>query len=163
MAKTIELTRGCVAIVDDEDYERVAAHRWHAMRCKGKWFYAMRRGSRPRGEPRNVFLHWVIAGRPPKGMAIDHIDGDGLNNTRANLRFCTPGQNTWNTRAHKDSTSKYKGVCRPTGRRKWHANICIGGKNLFLGAFDQEEDAARAYNGAARAAFGEFARLNPVD
>ncbi len=155
--KEIPLTRGYVALVDDEDFERIAA--------MGKWWahvrtlkdgstiaYGRRNTSRKLGK-RAIFMHVEVAGytRP------DHVDGNGLNNRRGNLRPATRAQNNSNVRKRTvGCTSRYKGVCWNAASGKWKARIC--GKNL--GHFTEEFDAAQAYNLAAAMEFGEFAVFN---
>ena len=105
---------------------------------------------------------------PLKGFArkrrdeiVDHIDGDPTNNRRSNLRNCTQHQNSMNSRKRKnDASSKYKGVSWDKGRKKWRAYINLMRKQLFLGRFDNELEAARAYNDKAVELYGEFAHLN---
>lgn len=92
-----------------------------------------------------------------KGQQIDHANGDGLDNRRANLRFCTSSQNNWNSKPK--GNSPYKGISqRASG--KWYAMICRDRKHYWLGMHDTPEEAARAYDEAAKRLHGEFARLN---
>lgn len=149
MAREIQL-RGrdgsvrAVALVDDDDYERVNARRWYL----GSQGYV----TRGRGGCR-VYLHrWLLDA--PDGMDVDHIDGNALNNQRANLRLCTRSENLGNQRRSKNNTSGYKGVRRLAGR--WGAFV----RQQFLGLYDTPEEAARAYDDAARRVWGRFARPN---
>ncbi|KKM76746.1 hypothetical protein LCGC14_1376980 [marine sediment metagenome] len=114
---------------------------------------ASKYGGRRIGRMHNMLLS------PPRGMEADHINGNGLDNRRRNLRVVTRAQQCMNRRPQGKS-SKYKGVCRYKGR--WHARIKINGHETHLGYFKEERYAAAAYNQAAQAAFGEFAWLNPV-
>lgn len=91
-------------------------------------------------------------------MHVDHINGDGLDNTRNNLRAVTPAENLRNQRLRKDNTSGFKGVSRHEGR--WRARVRVDGKYTHVGLFDSAEDAARAYDEAARNMHGIFARTN---
>ncbi len=103
-------------------------------------------------------MHRMIMGEP-KGMFVDHIDGNSQNNRRSNLRICTPAQNLQNQRP-KGGTSRYKGVYFHKKDNKWMAKIGFNGKNTYLGLFEDEILAARAYDKKAKELFGEFAYLN---
>ena len=100
--------------------------------------------------------------KAPKGMVVDHIDGNGLNNRRSNLRICTPRQNQWNRCPLKTrkQTSPFKGVQYPTGKSRPYARIQYNGKTIHIGVFDSEVEAAQAYDRKAVELFGEFAYLN---
>jgi len=150
--KEIPLTQGFVALVDDEDYARLAAFKWHAARCRDGRVYA------GRWNPdlgRNTRMHREISGWD----LTDHADGDGLNNQRSNLRRCSASDNMRNRKVARTARSQYKGLSPGRGAR-WRAFIRAGGKQRCLGTFATQEDAARAYDAAARAAFGEYAALN---
>lgn len=153
MTKTIPLTRGQVAIVDDADYGLLSRHKWHALKPAGT-YYATRRDGTTR-----VYMHRVILGT---ASFVDHINGNGLDNRRSNLRPATRSQNQWNRGALATNTSGYKGVClyKPTGM--WQAQITSSGKVYYLGRYSDAEDAARAYNNAAVALHGSRARLNEI-
>lgn len=153
--KKINLTQGLVALVDDEDYEKLSAVNWCAANQRTHW-YAVR-GVGPRGKQRTVYMHRVIM-RPPKSMTIDHIDGDGLNNTRANLRIATVAENSRNKRKSNGKSSRYKGVTF-TGR-SWRVVIQRDGIVTPLGIFSTEIEAALAYDAAAAKLHGAFAKTN---
>lgn len=97
--------------------------------------------------------------QPQPGFIVDHRDHEGLNNTRTNLRLATRSQNSCNNKKTRGRSSKYKGVSRDK-RGYWRAKIHFKGKHIFLGYFDNEIDAARAYDKAAKELHGEFAVLN---
>jgi hypothetical protein len=103
-------------------------------------------------------MHREIAGAP-KGMVVDHIDGNELNNRRSNLRVCTVSQNHQNRR-RTWGRSRYKGVCFLKKRNKWKAEIMVNRKHIHIGCFDEEEEAAKAYDKKAAELFGEFAYFN---
>lgn len=160
--KTIPLSRGLFAQVDDDDYGALAAYRWTAVPMQNKSraaFYASRRG-RP-GEPITVYMHrQVMAAK--SGQMVDHADRDGLNNQRANLRFCTATQNLANN--VRTNASGFRGVSldksRALHRKPWCAFIQRDGKSCLVGRFETPEEAARAYDRAAANQFGAFAMLN---
>jgi hypothetical protein len=156
MAKEIPLTQGKVALVDDEDYERVmAAGPWHAHFASGKWYAIHSVNSRTK-----CWMHRLIA-EPHEDQEIDHIDGDGLRNVKTNLRTCSHPQNGGNrAKQSAQSSSSFKGVCWNARRRRWQAGIQVDGESHHLGYFTGEADAARAYDEAAKLRFGEFAKLN---
>lgn len=166
--KEIPLTQGHVAIVDDEDYERISESRWHLGWNEGHQLYAARGGNRRKNadgnHPKTIVMHREILHAGP-GQFVDHIDGNGLNNQKSNLRFCTLQQNRGNARKYAHASSKFKGVRWKANKKRWYA--CIGGRTSdgketrkHLGSFKKEEDAARAYDTAAVEIFGEFANLN---
>lgn len=149
---------GRVALVDDEDYELVRAYRWYIKEVA--------RGDRVRiqsyaaantwreGRRTRIMMHRLITGY----LLVDHINHNGLDNRRANLRPATASQNGANARPRAGGTSQFKGVCWRPRYGKWQARIGRAGRNL--GSFATEEEAARAYDAAARELWGEFARLN---
>lgn len=159
---TIELTKGYVALVDDEDYETLSLYKWRVNRVVKKHSttcYALTYKG-PDGVPTS--MHRVVM-NAPAGLDVDHIDQDGLNNVRANLRLCTEVQNAGNTQTRSGSSSKYKGVSLYKRLGLWQAVIgCTnkGGQMKWLGNFKTEEEAARAYDAAALERYGEFALLN---
>ena len=98
--------------------------------------------------------------KPPKGKVMDHANGNKLDNTRANLRNITLGQNQHNRRKHRGTSSIYKGVSYNKAARRWRAHVDCGKEHFYLGQFDSEVEAARAYDYKAVQVFGEFARPN---
>lgn len=149
--------RDGTAKVDGQDAAMVSAFRWRSMRTPTGNAYAYTTIA-----GRRVYLHHLIMNRAPRGKGrggVDHINGDGLDNRRANLRTATQQQNGANTRSRR-GTSSLKGVSWNTKVGAWQAQIMVGYKHHVLGAYESEEDAARAYDIAAAAAFGEYARLN---
>jgi hypothetical protein len=138
--KEIKLTQGKVAMVDDEDFERINAHKWCAVDFAGK-FYA---GRSENGK--SAYMHREVLGTVPTGIEVDHIDGDGLNCQRNNLRFVTRRQNFQNR--HIKRTSKYPGVSWDKINNKWRAGMNLNGASKNLGRFSTEEDAFRAYKKA---------------
>lgn len=158
MTKQISLTQGLFATVDDTDFEFLNQWKWCAHTKDGKKFYAVRSGLRLPFQ-KTIYMHRVIM-NTPDDMDVDHRDGNGLNNTRGNLRNCTNTQNQRNREKLSNNTSGYKGVTWNKEREKWVAQIKVNGKLIRLGRFSKIEDAAHAYDQAAKKYFGEFARTN---
>lgn len=154
--KAIVLTRGRIATVEDTDFDVVNQFKWHAVR-DGKTYYAVRNSPAVNGRRILLYQHSFILG--VKG--VDHKDGDGLNNLRSNIRPATQQQNI---RSHRrkstNATSKYRGVCWDAGRQKWLTQAYKDAKHIYRGWFDNEEDAARAWDAAVSQHYGEFATLN---
>jgi len=148
--KTIQLAnnKGMV-MVDEEDFERVNQYSW----ClNGKGYVNGSVG----------FLHRFIM-NTPKGMCVDHINHNTLDNQKHNLRLVTYSQNNMNRRKNsKKETSLYKGVCYNKHRNKWRCCIKLNGKSKEIGSFTTEEQSALAYNDAAKQYHGEFALLNNI-
>lgn len=152
----ILLTQGQVALIDNCDYELVSGYRWCAHRgCLT--FYAITNILLTDGKRASLLMHRLILSAPPH-LETDHIDHDGLNNQRINLRLCTCSQNHMNGRARRGRSSPFKGV-RLFGR-KWLAEIGHGGKSTCLGLHNTPEEAALAYDAKARELFGEFSCTN---
>lgn len=154
--KEIPLTQGFVALVDDEDFECASDNRWYACRI-GHTVYARRNARLADGTRRVEYLHRVLV--PGAGL-VDHRDGNGLNNTRANLRAATKANNSHNSGPQRNNTSGYRGVSRHSATGKWQVHIRVSGRRHYLGTYADPVEAARAYDAAARAHFGEFARPN---
>lgn len=149
----IPLTQGKFAIVDADDYEWLAKYKWNCQNNKGG-FYAFRSEGH-----KMIAMHREII-RAPEGLLVDHIDGNGLNNRKSNLRLCTHSQNTYNRRPNRNCSSRYKGISFHKMSKKWEVAICCKGKREHLGRFDDEVKAALAYDRKAKQLFGEFAYLN---
>lgn len=152
MVKHIALTQGKVAIVDDEDFEYLNQWKWYAQRdptINGS--YAARQeymGSiNGKQKKKLILMHRLIMNCPPR-MYIDHINHDRLDNRKENLRIVSNRQNQQNSR--RTGVSKYRGVSWSKWRNKWVAAIQIDGKQKHLGSFDDEKEAAKAYEKACR-------------
>ena len=159
-AKAISLTKGAFAIIDPDDLPLITQHSWH-LKEYAHLKYAVR-DHYENGKRTTIKMHRVIAEANP-GEPVDHINGDGLDNRKSNLRICTGSQNAMNQRPQSGRTSKYKGVHWHKTKNKWIASIGINGKVSTIGSFNTELEAAKAYNNEARKLFGEFARVNFFD
>jgi len=153
----IPLTRGKYAIVDAADYAWLSPHKWFATGDESRGFYAARRDGN-----RVVLMHRAIM-NAPEGAVVDHINHNSLNNRRGNLRLCTQKQNSRSAGPNRRGSSRFKGVYFLKRTGKWLATIGYHGKTIHLGSFDDEIEAAKAYDRKARELFGEFAYLNFPD
>ncbi len=147
--KEIGLTQGKIALIDDVDYTRISAYKW-CVSNSGKHLYAIRRMGR-KGRP--IRMQNIILGC--EGI-VDHINGNGLDNQKANLRPVTKAQNNANKRKRGGTSSQYIGVCWRQSNQRWIAQL----KSRYLGQFDKEVTAAAVYDLAATKYFGEYARRN---
>ncbi len=155
--KRIKLSCGKWAIVDAADYEQLSEYRWCALE-KGRSWYAKtlnRNGT-------ILSMHRLIL-NAPKGLFVDHINHNGLDNRRENLRLCTHLENLRNARPSTGGSSKYKGVSWEKAKKRFRAKINHNRKGIHLGYFKNEIDAAKAYDKKAKELFGEFAYLNFPD
>lgn len=154
---TIPLTQGFSATINSEDYELVSQFKWYASRIK-RCVYA-KSTSAPK-----ILLHRLILNVTDKNIKIDHVDHNGLNNTRNNLRIASNNQNMYNARKWRIPTSsKYRGVYWCKSRKVWRVEITTNKIKKYLGKYNNEEDAALAYNIAAIDLHGEFANLNVIE
>lgn len=153
----IPLPGGFTTVIDDEDAALVAGFNWRVLELrKGLRYVHAHRGGL------HIYMHRLILGAP-KGRIVDHRNGDGLDNRRANLRLATHSQNHANRGPNaraRGKSSRYKGVYWNKARRKWAATIYVDGKSRHLGLHATEEAAAAAHDQAALAAWGEFAKTN---
>lgn len=154
----ITLTQGYTATIDAADVPLVGGYNWCAVKLgNGHNIYAQRFIGKNEGGPTCVYLHRAIIG-DTDGLDIDHIDGNGLNNRRINLRLATRSQNSWNARPQKNAASKYKGVASHKASGKWQVRIRHDEKQIWLGYYDDEEAAHAAYCEASERLHGEFGR-----
>lgn len=157
--KEINLTLGKTAILDDDDFAILRKWKWQAIKSK-QTYYAVRTEYKP--SKRTVYMHKEILSRP--GFQTDHIDHNGLNNTKANLRLATITQN--NRNKSKANGKQFKGVYLSStiiaGKKYsyWRSKIRYDGNEINLGNFKSEQEAARAYDSAAKKYHGEFASAN---
>lgn len=147
---------GKVAIIDDEDYELIKNYAWYPYTNTSNNFYAAARNK----DNRMVLFHRIIMGLTHgDGLWVDHINGNGLDNRRCNLRLVTPAQNMYNIRGF-GKTSRYKGVSYVPKSNRWVAQIGHNNTHKYLGLYVNEVDAAKSYDKAAMKLFGEYARPN---
>ena len=160
--KEIPLTRGYAAIVDDEDYERFSRFKWKADVRKSGAVYAKRfeekmvNGVRFR---RSFYLHREIMGSAGRHSLVDHTDQNTLDCRKKNLRTCSHAENLRNRPKRKNTASKLKGV-RKTPSGRFVSKITFQYRDIHIGTFDTEADAAIAYDSKAKELHGEFANLN---
>ncbi len=147
---------GKFAMVDDKDFKRLNYYRWNIVwSLRASTFYA-----RAASHRNKIYMCRLILNAQP-GQQVDHKDHNGLNNQRYDIRLCTRSQNQMNQRkARGVHTSKYKGVCWSKQHQKWQSEIMVNKKSIFLGRFNSEIKAARAYDRAAIKLFDEYALLN---
>jgi len=152
----IPLTKGYFATIDEEDFARVmaAANSWHANTRPGGPYAEARDHNQ-----RRLLMHRVITGAP-KGMVVDHINHNTLDNRKVNLRVVTRQQNQCNVLPRSGNLSRFKGVCLNKRVNRWMAYINVYGKRTYLGYFELEEDAARAYDTASHRLHGEYGYRN---
>jgi hypothetical protein len=159
--RKIPLTQGKFAIVDEEDYDELNKYKWYATNQRGQ-FYAGRT-EKKNGRRWNTTMHRQIM-NCPMDKVVDHKNHNGLDNRKANLRLATRQQNSWNIRKWRGKkSSQFKGVSFCKRDKRWEAYIILGKKHIFIGRFDDEETAARAYDKKAKELFGEFANPNFAD
>lgn len=150
----VPLSRNKFAIIDLEDIDKVKDFNWYALKVK-RTFYAARLIAKTK---EFILMHRILL-NPSNNFQVDHKDNDGLNNKRSNLRLATKIQNDRNRKSYK-GTSKYKGVWFSKRDQKWKSTIYVNRKQINIGTFINEIDAAKAYDKKAKELFGEFAKLN---
>ena len=158
MAKEIELKNGMKVIVDDEDYDYLIEYNWRALK-NGKTFYAIF-GKRVNGKYSNVWMHRMIMDAKNRESEVNHINHNGLDNRKENLRITTHDKIIVQSSVRSNKNTKYKGISfhKPSG--KWRARININGKTKYLGYYENEIIAANAYEKKAVELHGEFAYLS---
>lgn len=149
--KSIPLTQGMFALVDDSDFDEVVKYRWQSVKIYKTWYAS----GRVDGE--HLYLHRFLIG-PKPGEKVDHRDRNGLNNCRDNLRICTMSQNQGNRGKNHNNKFGFKGI--HPHHKKWIASMSSGGKSFYIGLFDSPEEAAKAYDSEAELKWGEFAMTN---
>lgn len=160
LMKKIKLTQGKFALVDNDDFDKISLFNWYTSKNNSGIFYAARSVYDIKTKKQKVlWMHREIMGTK-SGMDTDHINGDGLNNQRKNLRVCTRAENQRNKSKPKNNKSGYKGVSWSLPRNKWRADIRLNGKTSNLGFFNTKEEAYNAYVKACVEYHREFANYN---
>lgn len=155
--KTISLSKGYEALVDDDDYDWLLEYKWHALKGAGSREPYAATNIKIDGKWKRAWMHKILL-NAGSDQVVDHIDGNTLNNQKSNLRLATKTQNQQNRRGRRDSKSGYKGVSYESRKGYWRARIKVNGKLLSLGSFATPEEAHEAYKTAALKYFGEFSR-----
>jgi hypothetical protein len=157
--KRVFITRGLFCLVDDDDYPNLIKRQWQASSSRDR-IYAIRTDGWKESK-KTVRMHRFIM-KAKSGEQVDHINGNTLDNRKQNLRICNNEQNGWNKKTAKNNTSGYKGVVFEDRRtkKKWRARIRFKGKVISLKYHTTKEEAASAYNKAAKKYFGEYSKLN---
>lgn len=149
----ITLTKGFSALIDDEDFNFLSEFKWYHARDRRNHYAVTKIGGKAVSMHRLLFMGH-------RGLEVDHVDMNGLNNQKSNLRLCTHRQNCLNQREAKSNKSGFKGVSWKKKNQKWVAQIKVRDKVLHLGLFSRAEDAARMYDVAAVKYHGSFAATN---
>jgi hypothetical protein len=160
--KLLALTKGYYALVDDDDYYWVSQFNWSAIEVNGN-VYARRnkkKGILKSKEPYEIYLHRVIMRCSDKSKVIDHIDHNGLNCQKNNLRICNADENKRNIKSYTNSSSNFLGVSYDKARNKWVAQLTHNGNKILNKRFNTESEAAMAYDIIAKKHHGKFANLN---
>jgi len=160
--KEIPLTQGKAAIVDDEDFDRLSLHKWHAIKGRGRLYtYYAIRNAKVNGRDTIIQMHREILGLSTGGPGIvDHKDGNGLHNSKNNIRLATYSTNNYNCKMKCSNTSGYRGVSWYERYGKWWAYINVNGKRIFCGYYSNKMDAVIARDKAAVRFYGKDAILN---
>ena len=158
IVRRVPLSRGRFALVDAEDFRRVMKKKWSLQHSESGHLYAHTTYRKANGRWSKLLLHRFIL-HAPAGVLVDHKNRDGLDCSRANLRFATYSQNAGNSVSSRGS-SRFKGVSWARRDCVWAAHIRVANRPVWLGCFSSEHEAALAYDAAARQHFGEFARTN---
>lgn len=152
----IPLTRGLVALVDDEDYAEVSKYKWFA---NNNGYAARNVKDQSTGKRTTLVMHRILMGlEQGDTRQVDHVDGNRVNNCRSNMRIVMPAENAKNRKGNHNNTSGYKGVVWRKSSRKWVAQIGVNGKKVGLGYFDDPQKAYEAYCAASIRLHGEFGK-----
>ena len=154
--KKIQLTQNKYALVDYEDYEKINKYNWQVSKNKRSYYATRKNKNKSR-----IIMHRILI-NCPENLQVDHINGNGLDNRKENLRICTTSQNAKNKRLNKNNTSGFKGVIWCKHHKKWLARICVDRKLKFLGYFIKINDAKEAYIKASKQYHKEFSNCGII-
>lgn len=160
--KKVPIFKDQFALVDDDDFDKVAHFKWHKFKSRNKSNCYAKRNFRVNGVSRSQLMHRVILGVTDSKTLIDHINGNGLDNRKQNLRICSNAQNSRNRDKVKNNSSGFKGVSYNKKLLCFESKIGLDNKTINLGLYRTEIEAAIAYNEAAVKYHGQFARLNNI-
>jgi hypothetical protein len=155
--RRIYLGEGFYTILDEADYYRFNHYKWYVYGWNGKYYAQRHVKVGNRTKPSGLHREIMNAG---KGQIVDHENGTSLDNRGANLRFATHRQNTCNRKKRANTSSRFIGVCFHKRKQKWIATVEFEGKKYWIGTFDNEIEAAKARDEAAKRLHKNFARLN---
>jgi hypothetical protein len=155
--KKIKLTKSKFALVDNSDFEELNKYKWYCFKY-GNTYYAMRSSNRIKGKQTVIKMHRFLM-NPLKGQQIDHVDGNGLNNQRKNLRICNHSENQRNKKIYKSNISGFKGVSWNKNANKWQSFIRVDSKRIHLGYFKSKLSAFETYCKASVEFHGKFSRF----
>ena len=161
MAQRIRVGRKNFALVDDDDYEALIEYNWILLSCSGGLRYATRKNQAGK-RPYAFLMHREIMS-VPKGLTVDHIDGNGLNNCKNNLRLATHSEQQWNRQKNSNNTTGYRGVYYDKRNKIYRAEMRAGRVKWSLGTYTNPRDAAIAYNVATLLLKDEHATMNDID
>ena len=150
-------------LIDDEDFDLISKYNWYVYKPhKSTTYYSRATHTIKENKNAKIYIHRLILGVTDPSIFVDHIDGNGLNNQKLNLRICSQSENMRNMKKPISNKSGFKGVFYRKDRNTYAAAIVVKGKKHHLGHFKNKLDAANAYNQAAIKYFGEFAKLNVI-
>jgi len=162
--KKIAVGSGYFALVDDSDFEELDQYTWTSLRCYGGLVYATTKGAyKGPGTPKVILMHRMIMSAL-RNITVDHVDGNGLNNTRGNLRLATMAEQQKNRKLNKNNKTGYKGVHKKKNRSgRYAAETRLNGQKYYIGTFNNARDAAVAYNAVTYLLHGKYASLNSIE
>jgi hypothetical protein len=155
--KQILLTQGKVALIDDDDFEYINQWKWRVAKCHNGAIYACRGTYNPNFSM--ILMHRVIM-QTPGSLVVDHIDHNGLNNQKTNLRNCTDSENRCHSYRKSNNKTGFKGISWNQKNKRWYVEISVNHQRIYIGCFRVCADAVSAYDEAAKKYHGEFAQTN---